>query len=143
MLLASQLSNTRRYSSYRDTHPLPTALTAEQISTFSELPGVSSTDIRYMTAGNINDLKRVVSFGFYTVKYDYTTRFVIEGTITGCTPGSWAGNNTNQINLSDCKLLAGNLPITEGGDASVIAFAEEESDHGCTGGSMHFFLCSL
>lgn len=60
LLLASFMPNTVRYSEYdREAKSLPKGLTTEQIEGFSSLPGVSSTDIRYMTAGIIEGVDRV------------------------------------------------------------------------------------
>lgn len=51
---------------------LPAGFSEEQLNAFSSLPGVSSTDTRYMTAGIIDDLLRVARYGTYMAKYDYT-----------------------------------------------------------------------
>jgi|AGTN01.2.fsa_nt_gi Predicted ABC-type transport system involved in lysophospholipase L1 biosynthesis, permease component len=123
MLLASFLPNTARYSYYMSENAPPAGLTAEQIGAFSTLPGVSSTDIRYMTAGIIDGLKRVVRYGSYITKYDYTDRFVIEGTFTGCSIGAFGSSNINKINLTDCNPLTEGLPIAQGSNVSVVAFA--------------------
>lgn len=137
VLLGSQLPYSSQLSYY---HPVPpTALTAEQISVFSALPGVSSTDTRYMTAGIIDGLKRVVRYGSYVAKYDYTDRFVIEGTYTGCSLGAFGGTKINNIKLSDCKQLAGGLPITQGSNVSVVAFANDGGTIVITRGDMHVF----
>jgi len=114
-----------------DTSPPPVPpipLTQEQMDAFSSLNGVSGTDTRYMTAGIIEDLKRVVRHDSYVVKYDFTTRFVITGTYTGytaTTTGRRQITSWNLINLSDWELLAGNLPETGGDKISVIAQASD------------------
>lgn len=106
---------------YKEKAP-PPSLTAEQVDAFSSLPEVSGTDIRYMTAGVIEELKRVARYGTYEQMYDYTDRFVVEGTYTGYTPtiasGGWG---MNLINLSDCRWLAGEVPKKDGGETSIIA----------------------
>lgn len=134
MLLGSQLPNVLKYSYYRDTHPWPTALTEEQMNAFSTLPGVSSVDIRYMTSGIMKDYERVVDYGSYRARNNYINRFVLEGTYTGYTPDSFGGSKTNKLQLTDCKLLAGNIQLEEGSDTYVVAFAEDGSTIALTSG---------
>ena len=138
MLLGSQLPESSRVSYY---HPVPpTALTLEQMNAFSALPGVSSTDIRYMTSGIIEDYKRVVRYGSYIAKYDYTDRFVIEGTYIGYTPGFFGkANKINKLNLKDCKVLAGGIPVKEGETVSVVAFNNDGGTVFITRGDMLAF----
>lgn len=139
MLLASFMPNTVRYSShYQEAKALPDGLSAKQIDSFSEIPGVASTDIRYMTSGIIDGLDRVARYGPYNARYDYTDRFVIEGTYTGYYSGDFGGSAINNIKLTDCKQLAGDIPIEEGSDLSVIAFADDKSV-GITMGDMRLF----
>lgn len=52
-------------------------LTKEQLEEFSSLPGVTVADNRYMTAGRVEDYKRLVGSG------DYGGFFVFEGTYQG------------------------------------------------------------
>ena len=54
-------------------------LTWADINAISELPYVTSANIRYMTAGVATDLKRSYSA---QRNYDFTARFVIEGTVS-------------------------------------------------------------
>jgi hypothetical protein len=61
----------------------PVPISAEQITSFSNLEGVSATDTRYMTAGFVNDVIRVARYEPYFAGYDYTDRFIIEGTFAG------------------------------------------------------------
>ncbi len=136
--LASYLPGSSRESYERNEKIPPTALTKEQIHAFSTLPGVSSTDTRYMTSGIIDGLKRVVRYGPYIVKYDYTDRFVLEGTFTGITVGKFGTEKINKINLADCNPLAGGIPIGKGRNASVVAFAHTGGE-GITRGDMHLF----
>lgn len=139
MLLASFMPNSVRHSSYyREEKALPDGLPAKQIDSFSNLPGVDSTDIRYMTAGIIDGLDRVARYGPYNARYDYTDRFVIEGTYTGCFTSDFGGSAINNIKLTDCKQLAGNIPIEQGSDVSVVAFADSRSV-GITRGDMRLF----
>lgn len=128
VLLASQLPNTVRYSYYKDESPPTSPLTAEQMSAFSSLPGVSATETRYMTAGIIDGLNRIVDYGPYTVKWDYTARFVIEATYAGYTPVKWGGSMVNQLQLTDCKPLVDGLPMSEGVNASIIATADDGAE---------------
>lgn len=138
LLLGSQLPYSSRLSYY---HPVPpSALTKEQINSFSTLPGVSSADTRYMTSGIIEDCKRVVRYGSYIAKYDYTDRFVIEGTYTGYSPATWGSSKINKIDLTGVNPLAGGLPIAKGGVVSVIAFAEDGSTSVLTRGDMRVFF---
>ncbi len=125
MLLASQLPNSVRYSYYKDISPPTSPLTAEQITAFSALPGISTTNTRYMGSGIIDTIKRIIDYGPYTVKWDYTARFVIEGTYTGYSPIDWGITKANKLNLADCKPLAGGVPITQGDSASIIAIASD------------------
>lgn len=128
VLLASQLPNTVRYSYYKDESPPTSPLTAEQMSAISSLPGVSATETRYMTAGIIDGLNRIVDYGPYTVKWDYTARFVIEATYAGYTPVKWGGSMVNQLQLTDCKPLVDGLPMSEGVNASIIATADDGAE---------------
>ena len=103
----------------------PAGLTAGLIGAFSALPGVSAADTRYMSAGIIDGLDRVVRYGQYIVMHDYTDRFVIEGTISEISVDTLGGGNINRINVTDCNQLAGGIPLTQERTVSVIAFASD------------------
>lgn len=139
MLLASFLPNSAEYSyNKEDKQPLKT-LTQEQMSAFSSLPGVSGTDIRYMTAGVIDELERVVRYEPYIASYDYTDRFVVEGTLESVSPVTWGRSEVNLLNLTDCVQLAGGLPMMQGDNLSVISF-NRNGGVGLTHGDMRMFL---
>ena len=140
MLLASSLPNTRKYSYYKEEQKPINPLTAEQMRTFSELPGVSSTDTRYMTAGIIHNLKRIVRSGSYAVNYDYTERFVIEGTFSGYTSEKYGFSNMNRMNITDCRQLAGELPLKEGDSVPVNTFPMDGETSVLTRGDMRVFF---
>lgn len=85
-------------------------LTLEKIGAISALPYITSTDIRYMTAG-ISDTYYRLDDGSYF--YNYSARCVIEGTLTEVQYGDPSAigdvqHSFNQLILDDCKLLAGN-----------------------------------
>ncbi|MCL2053245.1 MAG: hypothetical protein FWG90_02225 [Oscillospiraceae bacterium] len=98
----------------------PPTLTAEHVAAFSALPGVSSTDIRYMTSGLIDGLEMIDLQEPYKTQYSYTDRFVIEGTISGIKLENIWGVDKNHIYLTDIKQLAGALPL-QAGETAVIA----------------------
>lgn len=124
-LLYSQMPNSMRYSHYGNTWPQ--LLTVEQIDALSTLPGVTSMDTRYMTGGITDSLKRVSLYGDYTSKYRYADRFVVEGTFVGYDIKEIVKEYPiNLLNLTDCKLLAGNIPIYQGSDFSVQYYIDND-----------------
>lgn len=139
MMLGSYLPNSIEDSYYEKEKAPPAGLTKEQMAAFSSLPGVSATDTRYMTAGIIEGLERVARYDQYVVRYDYTDRVVVEGTIAAIEPEKWGGSATSNIRLTNCKLLAGGLPITEGSELTAVAFADE-GGVGLTRGDMRLFF---
>ncbi len=112
----SVLPPTIPYSAYMADEIPPTELTAEQMDAFASLPGVTSTDTRYMTAGVIEGANRMENYGQYGVGWQYTARYVIEGTYTGWSNTPSDGDGFAYINLKDCKLIAGAVPLEQGGD---------------------------
>lgn len=126
-VIFSQLPNSLKGSYYKDTHPWPSPLTAEQIGAFSAMPGVSSTDTRYLTSGVIDGLERVVEYGPYAVRWNYPARFVVEGTYAGHTTEITNDGNSNEnwLHLTDCKPLAGGIPLKQGDDVNIVAIARD------------------
>jgi len=118
----------------------PNALTIEQMSLFSALPG-ANTDMRYMTGGIISDYKRLNPFYAeqFDWGYDYNARFIIEGTfvqasVTGVgddLPISeweqpWYAIDFALV-FDDVKHIAG-TPITEeGGTAYIADYAKDNT----------------
>ena len=82
-----------------ENNPWPTE---EQIKQFSSLPGVSLAETRYMTAGKVENYKRVID---ENDTWAYRGRFVIEGAYAGYEDDP---NNTGLINilLDDVTVLA-------------------------------------
>jgi len=139
LILGSFLPNSARYHYYQNEIWPPAGLTGEQMNAFSALPGVSSAQTRYMTAGIIDGLRRIEIFEQYIVKYNYTSRVVVEGTIAGISHETLGSSETNIISLVDCKQLAGGLPIEQGSDLSVITFAVDGADVVLSRGDMRTF----
>lgn len=139
LVLGSFLPNTVRSSDTQEEREYPAGLTGEQMRAFSSLPGVSATDTRYMTSGVIEGLKRIARYDQYIVRYDYTDRVVIEGTISGLeTDDEWRGGATYDIHLTDCKLLAGGIPAEQADDLTAITFINESAF--LTRGDMRVFF---
>jgi len=90
----------------------PPAITKEQIEALSDIQGVSGIDIRYMTGGTIENVKRVArAEGLYWLSYHYTDRFVVEGTVCDVIIDETSGlSGTVFIVLENYKQLAGALP---------------------------------
>jgi hypothetical protein len=104
-----------RMPQYRDAFRYQ-PLWLEQVSTISELPYITSADTRYMTAG-VSDTYERLDDGEYF--YNYTARCVIEGTLKEVLYGDPITDTVNIIDfvdnkliLGDCRLLAGNPPVT-------------------------------
>ena len=76
--------------------------TEEQLQEFSSLPGVSLSETRYMTAGKVENYKRVID---ENDTWAYRGRFVIEGAYAGYEEDP---NNAGLINilLDDVTVLA-------------------------------------
>ncbi len=83
-----------------ENNPWPTE---EQLQEFSSLPGVSLVETRYMTAGRIENYKRVID---ENSTWAYRGRFVIEGAYAGYEDDP--NNNAGLINilLDDVTVLA-------------------------------------
>ncbi len=79
-----------------------------QISSLLELPYISSFSTRYMTAGVSDKYYRMVEGSNY---YNYTERFIIEGTLSDIVYGANDNNASyNDLVLEGCSLLAGKPP---------------------------------
>ncbi|MCL2633551.1 MAG: permease prefix domain 1-containing protein [Oscillospiraceae bacterium] len=92
----------------------PITLSPELISELSALPGVTA-DTRYMTGGVIYDIERLnskISEG-YDWGYDYTDRFIIEGTFEGYLESS-VEPIFFSLEFSNIKQLAGKEFFDEG-----------------------------
>lgn len=77
-------------------------LTKEQLEEFSSLPGVTVADNRYMTAGRVEDYKRLLGSG------DYGGFFVFEGTYQGYIDDSDPSVLEDHVRLKfdDVKVIA-------------------------------------
>lgn len=77
----------------------------ERLEEFSSLPGVSIADTRYMTAGMVEDYKRLADEDYRDYKLG---RFVLEGSYAGCED---TANSTIEIELifDDVKVFAGDI----------------------------------
>ncbi len=85
-------------------------LSQEQISSLSELPYVSSLSTRYMTPGVSDKYYRMDEGADY---YNYTSRFIIEGTLSEVNYGvKINGFDYNNLILDGCTVLAGTLPAS-------------------------------
>ena len=82
----------------------------EQLEKLTSLPGVTLTDTRYMTAGRIEDYKRLIS-------EDYAGQnrgsFVLEGTYVGYKDAKGGGDEI-ELAFDDVKVLAGEVKIVSG-----------------------------
>ena len=87
-----------------DDKPWPTA---EELKAFATLPGVTIADTRYMTAGLIEDYKRLVKNG--ETAYG-TGQFVLEGDYVGYEEISGSGDFINLL-LRNVSLLAGDVAL--------------------------------
>lgn len=83
----------------------PPALTKEQISSIASLPQVTSSDIRYMTAGISDRYERIGKFAMYSEEYYYTARFVMEATFEKYDTNNW-NQNTLNLYFSNYQMLA-------------------------------------
>jgi ABC-type antimicrobial peptide transport system permease subunit len=80
-------------------------LSRAQIDSILELPYISSSSVRYMTAGVSDKYYRLDEGREY---YNYTARYVVEGTLSEIKCNVlYAGKSNNELTLSDCTLLAG------------------------------------
>lgn len=121
------------YSQIHETDVRPPALTITQIEDFASLPQVTSTDIRYMTAG-ISDIYRRIDMTGES-SYNYTARFVMEGTFSESKYIDESSPNINSFDLkfTDCELLAGDPSILLG--KSRIAVMQVYAEEGISVGS--------
>lgn len=113
------------YSQMHETGIRPPALTKKQIEDFKLLPQVTSTDTRYMTAG-ISDRYTRISLS-EDFSYNYTTRFVMEGTFLGYSDTPESNGYKLDLKFTDCKLLAGDPFLLKGmsDHLKVCVWAEE------------------
>ncbi len=90
---------------YADDKPWPAAGKLEE---FASLPGVTLADKRYMTAGLVEDFKRLPADDDYCPYY--TGEFVVEGAYVGYES---SGTSQAQINLllKDVTVLAGDISL--------------------------------
>ncbi len=95
-----------------DDKPWPTA---EELKAFSSLPGVTITDTRYMTAGLIEDYKRLVKDG--ETAYG-TGQFVLEGDYVGYEEAPGSGDFINLL-LENVRLLAGDVALDSEGPLKI------------------------
>lgn len=83
-------------------------LSQEQISLLLGLPYISSFSTRFMTPGVSDTYYRMEEGSNY---YNYTERFIIEGTLSEIVYGANNSNTSNNdLVLEGCTLLAGNPP---------------------------------
>jgi len=113
------------YSQIHETDIRPPALTSAQIEDFKSLPQVTFADIRYMTAG-ISDRYNRIDLDNES-SYNYTTRFVMEGTFIGYSDTPEPYVDMIDLKFTDCKLLTGDPIILQGesNHLKVQIFAEE------------------
>lgn len=98
--------------------------TKEQIKEFTSLPGVTLADQRYMTAGLVEDYKRLVDKDYY----DYRTgNFVLEGTYSGYEAANGSASWINLL-LHDVTVLAGDITMDDGEPLKIETVAMEEDD---------------
>lgn len=109
-------------------------LSWEQIQSILELPYISSSSTRYMTSGVSDAYYRLDEGKGY---YNYTARFIIEGTLSDVEFGKdYGGGNFNDLTLDDCTALAGNIPWSiENKKITVHAYANKEEQGGGTSSS--------
>lgn len=96
----------------------------EKIEEFASLPGVTLVDKRYMTAGLVEDYKRLPVDKDYTPYY--TGEFVVEGTYSGYEDG---GSGTRiDLLLDDVTVLAGDIALDSGKPLRIMTAAIEVED---------------
>ena len=83
-----------------ENNPWPTE---EQLLKFSSLPGVSLAETRYMTAGKVENYRRVID---ENDTWAYRGRFVIEGTYAGYEDAPYNNPDLMNILLDDVTVLA-------------------------------------
>jgi len=106
-------------------HP-PADLTIKQMTAFSSLSGVSHTDARYMTAGVIDDLSRIVNYGVYKSRYIYEDRFIVVGKYLGYeTDDTQGGSVQNRLLLTDCISFTNNVLLTQDSNLRLTALAKD------------------
>ena len=97
----------------------------EQLNELSSLPGVTLTDTRYMTAGQVGDYKRLIDKDKNPIA-DSSGSFVLEGTYLGYQYA--ASDVTSMITLSfdDVKMLAGEIELIPGKPLNIDSVAIED-----------------
>lgn len=98
----------------------------EQIEEFSSLPGVTLADKRYMTAGLIEDYRRLTDKDYSGRS---TAEFVVEGTYSGYEDMQDSGLFID-ILLDDVTVLAGDIEIDEGQPLKIETVVLEEDASG-------------
>lgn len=94
----------------------------EQIEEFSSLPGVTLADKRYMTAGLIEDYRRLTDKDYSGRS---TAEFVVEGTYSGYEDIQDSGLFIDLL-LNDVTVLAGDIEIDEGQPLKIETMVLEE-----------------
>ena len=106
-------------------------LSQDQISTISELPYITLTDTRYMTAGVSDTYYRLDEGANY---YNYPLRCVVEATLTDIQyreDSSMEDYNFNRLILDDFTLLAGNFWYVDNDKPLVVnAYPDKLDDFG-------------
>lgn len=93
----------------------------EKIAEFASLPGVTLVDKRYMTAGLVEDYKRLPADKDYCPYH--TGEFVVEGTYSGYEDG---GSGTRiDLLLDDVTVLAGDIALDSGKPLRIMTAAVE------------------
>lgn len=95
--------------------------TKEQLEEFSSLPGVTVADTRYMTAGLVEDFKRLIDIEDHSgLKRG---RFVLEGTYIGY---EYELNSVMMdLEFDDVKVLAGDMKVDLEQPVKISAMAED------------------
>ncbi len=106
------------YSYEAEDKPWPSQ---EQLEEFSSLPGVTLTDQRYMTAGLIEDYKRLID-----KDTDYNMdEFILEGTYRGY-EDAYGTQDDIHLKFDDVKVLAGDFEYDPEGTLDIQADALED-----------------
>lgn len=102
---------------------------AEEIKELTSLSGATLTDNRYMTAGLVDNYKRLVDkdYGDYN-----TSNFVVEGTYSGYDTYD-ESSQVIDILLNDVTVLAGEIELSQGIPLKVQTFLREEEIQGKEG----------
>jgi len=121
---AWQWSNLPEFYDYMTPEPL----TDEQMHTFANLPG-AEVKTRYMTGGIMRDYRRLNPHysDEYDWGYDYTARFVLEGTLVDFGDAYLIDRS---FKFKDVKLIAGDQYFEDGGIVLITAGKLEHEETG-------------